>query len=78
MNSTEGFAWGIIRGGMSSVADLFIAQMQDYLGLGTKARVNIPGKPAGNWQWRMLPGAYDDKLAEKIRTLTELFGRCGG
>ncbi len=75
LNNAEGFAWGIIRGGMSSVADLFIAQMQDYLGLGTKARVNIPGKAAGNWQWRMLPGAYDDELAEKIRTMTELFGR---
>ena len=39
----EGFHWGMIRGGQSSVADLFIAQMQDYLGLGADSRMNTPG-----------------------------------
>ena len=53
----EGLAWAMIRGGMGSVADLFIAQMQDYLGLGAEARMNQPGTTAGNWRWRMAPGA---------------------
>ena len=41
LNQEEGFHWGMIRGGQSSVADLFIAQMQDYLGLGADSRMNL-------------------------------------
>ncbi|MBR1771851.1 MAG: 4-alpha-glucanotransferase [Lachnospiraceae bacterium] len=37
------FQWGLIRGGMSSVAKLFMVQMQDYLGLGEGCRMNTPG-----------------------------------
>ena len=53
LNSAEGFNMGILRGGMSSVADLFIAQLQDWLNLGASARINTPGVPDGNWQWRL-------------------------
>ena len=61
----------IIAAGMQSKANLFVAQMQDYLGLGADARMNEPGtlKPE-NWRWRMLPGAASDELAEKIAGLT--------
>ena len=61
----------IIEAGMGSRADLFVAQMQDYLGLGADARMNEPGtlKPE-NWRWRMLPGQLTDALAEKIACLT--------
>ena len=72
---TEGFHWGMIRGGMASPARLFVAQMQDFLGLGAKCRMNVPGTPQGNWQWRMLPGQADSKLAEKIAHMTKLYGR---
>ena len=75
LNKTEGFDWGILRGGMGSVAQLFVAQMQDYLGLDDTARMNRPGNPVGNWQWRMLPGKASPALAKKIRELTVLFGR---
>ena len=75
LNEEEGFHWGIIRGGMSSVADLFVAQMQDYLGLGRESRMNIPGIPSGNWQWRMAQGANSPELAEKIAGYTRLYGR---
>ena len=75
LNEAEGFVWGIIRGGMSSVANLFIAQMQDYLELGESARMNTPGTMLGNWSWRMLPGAASRKLAEKIGAVTELYAR---
>ncbi|MBQ6361216.1 MAG: 4-alpha-glucanotransferase [Lachnospiraceae bacterium] len=76
LNGEEGFSWGVIRGGMSSVADLFVTQMQDYLELGSEARINSPGIAGGNWRWRMLPGAADEKLAEKLFAMTVLFGRC--
>ena len=66
---------GVIRGGMSSVSELFVAQMQDYLGLGAGHRMNVPGTQGGNWQWRLLPGELTPELAEKIRRMTVLYGR---
>ena len=75
LSDREGFAWGFIRGGMSSVADLFIAQMQDYLELGSEARMNAPGKVDGNWRWRMRPGQASPALAKRIASVTKLYGR---
>ena len=75
LNEKEGFVRGIIRGGMSSVADLFIAQMQDWLELGSEARVNIPGLPEGNWTWRMAPDALTETLAAEIAAMTKRYGR---
>ena len=75
LSKEEGYVWGILRGGMSSVADLFIAQIQDYLELDNTARMNVPGKTAGNWKWRMLPGQASPELAEHIAELTSLFER---
>ena len=75
LNPREGFNWGIIRGGMSSVAKLFVAQMQDYLELGKGHRLNTPGTSEGNWQWRMLEGEASAKLAKRIFDLSVLYGR---
>ena len=75
LNEEEGFHWGILRGGQSSVADLFVAQMQDYLGLGAEARMNTPGILGGNWQWRMLPGQITEDLTKRIARMTSLYGR---
>jgi len=75
LNSREGFNWGMIRGGMGSVADIFIAQMQDYLELGGEARMNTPGTLGENWKWRMKRGAATDALAGKIAKITALYGR---
>ena len=75
LNQSEGYAWGVIRAGMGSVADLFIAQMQDYLGLGATARINTPGTTENNWLWRMQKGAADKKLAQKIAALTAMYER---
>ena len=75
LNDQEGFHWGVLRGGMSSVADLFVAQMQDYLGLGRGSRMNTPGILGGNWQWRMLPGQITPELTEKIAGMTRMYGR---
>jgi 4-alpha-glucanotransferase len=46
-------AWNMIRAVWSSTAMFALAPMQDLLGLGTEARMNFPGRPSGNWSWRM-------------------------
>ena len=75
LNDQEGFHWGILRGGMSSVADLFVAQMQDYLGLGAGSRMNVPGILGGNWQWRMKQGQLDAELSKKLAEMARIYGR---
>ena len=76
LSQEEGYVWGMIRGGMSSVSDLFVAQMQDYLELPGEARMNFPGTLSNqNWTWRAKNGIITDKLADKIRDMTQLFGR---
>lgn len=67
----------VLRCGQSSVAELFVSQMQDYLALGGSARINIPGVGTGNWAWEMMPGAANEALAAEIRRLTYTYGRCG-
>jgi len=75
LNSSEGLNWGMMRGGMSSVANLFVAQMQDFLGLGAESRMNTPGLAAGNWQWRMAEGQANAKLSAKIYEACRIYGR---
>jgi 4-alpha-glucanotransferase len=49
--------------------------MQDFLSLGTEARMNFPGKPAGNWTWRMGENDLDEALQERIKELNFLYAR---
>jgi len=44
----------LIRAAFSTAAYIAIAPMQDYLGLGSEARINTPGIAGGNWRWRVL------------------------
>ena len=73
---TEDVRKALLRCGQGSVAELFVAQMQDYLGLGSESRINVPGVAEGNWRWRMRSGRDSAALAEEIRTLTHTYGRC--
>lgn len=75
LNEEEGFNWGIMRGGMSSVSELFMAQMQDYLELGAHSRINTPGEPCGNWQWRLLPEQITKELTKKLAHMVRIYGR---
>jgi len=75
LTEEEGYNWGLIRGAWSSVADTAIAQMQDFLNLGNEARMNLPSTLGGNWKWRMKKDACTDELAQKIRNMTEIYGR---
>ncbi len=74
LNEEEGYNYGLIRGGMSTVAYLFIAQMQDYLGLGIESTMNRPGT-LGNWSWRLTKHDLNAKLAKKIADITHMYGR---
>ncbi len=69
------FLWAVIRAGQSSVANLFIVQMQDYLGLGKGHRMNVPSTTGNNWTWRLLPWELTDELSEKILHITKMYGR---
>ena len=75
LNDAEGFPRGILRGGLGSVAERFVAQMQDWMELGAEARINIPGTAGGNWTWRLRPGELTDALAAEIRAVTKRYGR---
>ena len=75
LDDKEGYHWGFIRGAWSSVSDLAIAQMQDFLGLDDTARMNKPGILGGNWKWRMKEDMLTDELAQHIYNMTKLYGR---
>ncbi|MFZ0088034.1 MAG: 4-alpha-glucanotransferase, partial [Solirubrobacteraceae bacterium] len=45
--------WGVIRLAFASPARTAMLQVQDVLGLGSEARMNVPGSPGRSWQWRL-------------------------
>jgi 4-alpha-glucanotransferase len=71
----DGIHWAFIRAAFASVARLAIVPMQDFLGLGSEARMNTPSLSNGNWGWRFAPNALTNKLAEKIAALTSVCDR---
>jgi len=60
---------------LASVADVAIIPLQDVLGLGAEARMNLPGRVSGNWKWRYRPGALTGELSARLRSLTKLYDR---
>ena len=76
LTKKEGVNWGMIRTAYSSVSDLAVIQMQDFLGLGSEARMNIPSTIGnGNWAWRLNGDELTDKLAKKIMKYTKRYFR---
>lgn len=65
----------VICAALSSVADTAVIQMQDYLGLGSSARMNTPSTVGGNWEWRVKSSDLSKELSVKIRELTKLYYR---
>jgi 4-alpha-glucanotransferase len=59
----------------TSVADLAIVPIQDALGLGSEARLNLPGRPHGNWTWRLCEADLSAELASGLRELARATGR---
>ena len=73
-NGTE-IHWDFVRAVWSSVANSAVVPMQDLLGLGNEARINLPGSTQGNWYWQCKHGDFSDEIAERLKGLTEIYGR---
>ena len=67
--------WAMIRLAWSAPSRLAMTQVQDILGLGSEARMNVPGTMGASWKWRLEPGALTAAHAERLRALTEAAGR---
>lgn len=75
MKDNSEINWVMIRAVLGSVADMAIVPLQDVLGLGNSARMNLPGTVSGNWKWRYRAGALDQKFSERLRHLANLYNR---
>jgi 4-alpha-glucanotransferase len=67
--------WDFIRGVFASVANTAVVPLQDLLGLGTEARMNLPNSTEGNWSWRFTKGALTADIGTRLKELTVLYGR---
>jgi len=67
--------WVFIRTLLASVADIAIVPLQDVLGLGSEARMNLPGTVSGNWKWRYKAGALTKDFSERLKRFTLLYDR---
>lgn len=75
MTDGKDISWDFIRAALASTANTAIIPLQDILGLDNKARMNVPSTGKGNWQWRVKDGQIREDLANRLRELTELYGR---
>jgi 4-alpha-glucanotransferase len=75
LKDTKDLHWDFVRLAQQSVAKLCIIPIQDYLGLGSEARINIPSTLGNNWKWRLNYVELTEDLAKKINEITILYGR---
>ena len=68
-------ARALIELAWSSVAALAMAPLQDLLNLGNEARMNVPGRPDGNWRWRASDDMWSDRSFAWLSDLTESSNR---
>jgi 4-alpha-glucanotransferase len=71
----EPINWVFIRAVSASVANVAIIPLQDVLGLGSEARMNLPGTVSGNWKWRYKQKTLTKEIAAELRKLTLLYDR---
>ena len=71
----EELHWELIKVAMMSVADLVVIPVQDVVGLGEEARMNLPGKGEGNWRWQLLAEQLTASLARRLKEMTKVYGR---
>ena len=67
--------WALIRLAFASPSELAMVQVQDVLGLGSEGRMNVPGRPRGNWRWRLRDGMLTPALARRLRAASAEAGR---
>ena len=73
---SENPSWSLIKIGMDTKANLFIAPIQDILSLDDSSRLNIPGTIQNNWKWKLNRplGEIEDDL-RRFSDLGNSFGR---
>ncbi len=67
--------WELIRLGEASVGNTFIVPVQDVLGLDGEARMNLPGREAGNWGYRCRESDFESSYWPRLAHLTYIYGR---
>ena len=67
--------WILIRAVLASVANTAMVPLQDVLGLGSEARMNLPGTVSGNWRWRYKANRLTKEVRERLLALTLLYDR---
>lgn len=72
---TSDICESLIRTALGCVADTAVIPMQDYLGLGSEARINTPSTLGGNWEWRMERDACTEELSKHMLELAQIYGR---
>ncbi len=75
LGSTGDIVQRVIEAALASVCDTAIIPMQDWLELGSEARINTPAKAEGNWRWRLQPGELDAAPHENMKRLAQIYGR---
>ncbi len=73
--SGDDISWDMIRAVWSSVAIFSLCPMQDLLSLDTSARMNYPGRPSGNWGWRLLPNQINQGITDRLKEMNLLYLR---
>ena len=58
--------WQLIRMLSASKANTVIAPVQDVLGFGNEARMNVPGEAEGNWHWRLRPKKLNHEIESTL------------
>ena len=71
----RGLVRAMIRAAFASVARLAIVPLTDVLEQGGEARMNLPGRPSGNWSWRFRESELTREHAARLRDLAHLYGR---
>jgi 4-alpha-glucanotransferase len=67
--------WDLIALALRTPATTAIVPLQDVLGLGSEARMNVPGRAWGNWQWRFRREQLRPEAEERLENLTRATGR---
>jgi 4-alpha-glucanotransferase len=65
----------LVRLAFATDARLSIAPLQDFLGLGSEARINTPGTARGNWAWRVRPDQVSDRVCAQVAETVDEFCR---
>jgi 4-alpha-glucanotransferase len=67
--------WDFIRLALASVSNTAIVPLQDVLGCGSDARMNVPARESGNWGWRYRDEQLTPAIRARLAELTEIYGR---